>query len=37
MMQSVMLDVFGRGVLVVKTGDGWQAFFPENEGKHRPA
>jgi hypothetical protein len=36
-MKSIRFDVFGRTVLVVKADEGWQAFYPGNEGKRRPA
>ena len=36
-MKSLKFDVFGRRVLIVEAGDGWQAFYLGNEGKRRPA
>ena len=36
-MKPLKFDVFGRDVVIVKTEDGWQAFYLGNEGKRRPA
>jgi hypothetical protein len=36
-MITLKFDVFGRDVLIVKTENGWQAFYLGDEGKRRPA
>jgi len=36
-MKSLKFEVFGRDVLIVETGGGWQAFYLGNEGKRRLA
>jgi hypothetical protein len=36
-MQSIKLDVFGRLVLAVQTGDAWKMYYIGEEGKRRPA
>jgi hypothetical protein len=36
-MKSLKFEVFGRDVLIVETGDGWEAFDVGREGKRRPA
>ena len=36
-MKPLKFDVFGRIVLVVDSGDGWNAFYLGSEGKRRPA
>ncbi|MDX1520696.1 MAG: hypothetical protein R3264_03635 [Anaerolineae bacterium] len=36
-MKSLTFEVFGRRVLVLEEGQGWQAFYQGNEGKRRPA
>ena len=36
-MKTLKFDVFGRAVLIVETGSGWEAYYLGNEGKRRPA
>ena len=37
MDNSIRFNVFGRQVLAVKSGDGWQLFYFSADGKRRPA
>ena len=34
-MKSLRFDVFGRDVAIIRTADGWQAFYLGSEGKRR--
>jgi len=34
--KRLLLDVFGRRVIVESTPEGWSAFYPGNDGKRRP-
>ena len=36
-MKTLRFDVFGRDMAIVKTENGWQAFYLGSEGKRRPA
>ena len=36
-MKTLKFDVFGRDVFIVKTENGWQAYYSGPEGKRRPA
>ena len=36
-MKTLKFDVFGRDVLIVESGGGWEAFYLGSEGKRRPA
>ena len=36
-MKTLRFDVFGRDVAIVRTAEGWQAFYLGVEGKRRPA
>ncbi len=36
-MKPILLDVFGRKVLVVRSEDSWSVFYLGNEGKRRLA
>ena len=36
-MKSITFNVFGRDILVVRSGSVWKAFYPGTEGKRRPA
>ena len=36
-MKALKFDLFGREVLIIRSEDGWQAFYLGNEGKRRPA
>lgn len=37
MSQSIKLNVFGRLILAIQTGEGWSIFYLSGEGKRRPA
>ncbi|MEM9301349.1 MAG: hypothetical protein AAGE01_04520 [Pseudomonadota bacterium] len=36
-MRRLKFDVFGREVHIERRGDRWQAYYPGNDGKRRPA
>ena len=36
-MKSLRFDVFGRQILITKSGNGWAAYYLGAEGKRRPA
>ena len=36
-MKSIRYDLFGRDILIVDKGDGWQVFYLGSEGKRRLA
>ena len=36
-MKRLKFDVFGRDVLIVEGANGWEVYYPGNDGKRRPA
>jgi hypothetical protein len=36
-MKTLKFDLFGRELHLLRRDDTWQAFYPGNEGKRRPA
>ena len=36
-MKRLKFDVFGRDVHIERRRDRWQAYYPGNDGKRRPA